>query len=92
MLQGGVGAVEYPTLFWADNTVRHAPFTDVRADATLFGEYRVLDNVGINATLRYTQNISSTQVEVTEPPAAAPNLYDMAWTRFQAFLGVRWFM
>jgi hypothetical protein len=91
-LQGGVAAIEYPTLFWEDNSVRHSGFTDTRADATIFGEYRVLDNVGINATVRYTTNVSNAEVLVNEPPAASPNLYGMGWTRFEAYLGARWFM
>jgi len=34
-LEGGVGAVEYPNLFWGDGKARQAAFTDTRADATL---------------------------------------------------------
>ncbi len=95
-LQGGVGAVEYPTLYFDPATVRHSAFTDVRADATAFAEYHVLDNVGINATVRYSQELSDVKLQVTNPLPmnlpASENTYDMAWTRFEAFLGVRWFM
>jgi hypothetical protein len=94
-LDGGVGAVEYPTVYPnpPGGAPPHAPFTDVRADGTLFGEYRFSDSVGVNATFNYAQNFSNTQLQ---QPGNAPNgqpfVYDMSWKRFQAFLGVRWFM
>ena len=40
-------------------------YTDVRADATLFMEYRVLPSFGINATFMYGENFSNTQLPVT---------------------------
>ncbi|MGH7272364.1 MAG: hypothetical protein ACREJ3_18195, partial [Polyangiaceae bacterium] len=89
-LEGGVGTMEYPNLYWSDNTVRHAPYTDVRADGTLFSEYRFTDSFGLNATLRYSANISNTQFQVDE--SAKDGLYDLSWNRFEAFLGVRFFL
>jgi hypothetical protein len=96
-LEGGVGAIEYPDMFWADGKERHAAFTDLRTDGTLFGEYRLTDELGINATLRYTANFSSNQVQDIEPtgqplPPGTFGVFDMSWTRLEAFLGVRWFM
>ncbi len=93
-LEGGVAAVEYPTIIWSDGSQRAPAFTDKRVDATLFGEYRFTDTFGLNATLRYTANLSDTLLPVTEPimGMAAPPLYAMQWNRFEAYLGVRWFM
>jgi hypothetical protein len=101
-LEGGVAAIEYPDLFWSDGTSRASSFTDLRADATLFGEYRFTDTFGLNATVRYTTNVSNEILQVTEPsmtaPApgsmtpAAPATYAMQWERFEAYLGLRWFM
>jgi hypothetical protein len=103
-LEGGLGAVEYPDIYWevspnpgAQWALRHSSFTDARADATLFAEYRVLESVGVNATVRYSENFSGTHDIPVAPmggagPNAAPNVYDMAWARFEAYLGVRWFM
>jgi hypothetical protein len=93
-LEGGVGAIEYPQMFFGDGTSRANAFTDVRADATLFGEYRFTDTFGLNATLRYSANFSNTQLPDTEAVAggAPPGLLDMSWNRFEAYLGVRWFM
>jgi hypothetical protein len=108
-LEGGVGAIEYPNIYFNPviaaaagvnpNVPAQAPFTDIRIDGTLFGEYRILDSVGINATFKYVQNVSDTSL----PQAAAPGAggggpappaarYDMAWKRFQAFHGFRWFL
>ncbi len=90
-LEGGVGAVEYPNLYWLSPVqLRHASFTDIRADATLFGEYRLGEAFGINATIRYTSNISN--VHDMPDQEGSPALFDMSWNRLEAFLGVRWFL
>jgi hypothetical protein len=93
-LEGGIAAIEYPNLYWSDDTLRATSFTDLRADATLFGEYRFTDTLGLNATVRYTTNVSNEILDVTEPTALAPNpdVYAMQWSRLEAFLGLRWFM
>jgi hypothetical protein len=93
-LEGGVAAIEYPNLFWSDGTERAPSFNNLRADATLFGEYRFTDTFGLNATLRYTTNVGNQLLTVTEPTTAAPNpaLYALQWQRFEAYLGVRWFL
>jgi len=92
-LEGGVAAIEYPTLFWADGNQRHSSFSDLRADATLFTEYRFTDTFGLNATLRYSANVSKTLIPIAENPApGTDNNYAMQWNRFEAYIGVRWFM
>ncbi len=90
-LEGGVAAIEYPTLVWSnDPNPREAAFTDIRADATLFSEYRFTNTFGLNATLRYSTNISNTEIPIAE--TANPGKYAMSWNRFEAYLGLRWFM
>ena len=89
-LEGGVAAIEYPNLFWTDDTLRASSFTDLRADATLFGEYHFTDTFGLNSTLRYTTNVSNTILPVTEGANALQ--YAMQWSRFEAYLGLRFFM
>ncbi len=101
-LEGGLGAIEYPRVQNFDvlpaDALRHSPFTDVRADATLFTEYRFTDSFGLNGTFRYTQNFSHTlmpepgQSTCSTTPGAGNPCFDMAWQRFEAYLGVRWFM
>ncbi len=89
-----MAAIEYPNLFWSDGKERAPAFNNLRADATLFGEYRFTDTFGLNATLRYTTNVGNQLLTVTEPTTAAPNpaLYALQWQRFEAYLGVRWFL
>jgi hypothetical protein len=95
-LEGGVAAIEYPNLLWTDGTIRHSSFTDLRADVTLFSEYRFTDTFGLNATVRYTANASNTLIPVAQMPPTNPNApsneYAMQWKRFEAYLGLRWFM
>jgi hypothetical protein len=99
-LEGGLGAIEYPDLFSPDGTVHVNPFTDLRADATFFGEYRFSNTFGLNTTIRYTANFSDTSLPgglttgVTGAgTGAAPVLpYDMNWRRFEAYIGARWFL
>ena len=89
-LEGGVGAIEYPTIFYPDAKVEHAKFTDARADATLYGEYRLSNAFAINLTGRYTQNFSN--VVLQEEEGATGNGYDLSWQRVEVYAGVRWFM
>jgi hypothetical protein len=73
----------YPTVFAADRTtVTHAAFNAPYAAASAFGEYRISDTFGINTTLRYTANITDVVVQSD----------NIGWNRFEAFLGVRWFL
>ena len=64
-------------------------WTDVRVDASLFGEYRIKDYFGINATLRYGGNLSS-QAIVAPGPEPLPDY--LGYHQFEAYLGGRWFM
>lgn len=111
-LQGGVGAQQFPVLFWLNPattpggppvaTLRGQGFTDVVADASLFGEYRFTNNFGLNTTLRYAQTFSDTKVPDVNPGAGAATgagttatgtgFYGMAYQRFQALVGIRFFL
>jgi hypothetical protein len=101
-LDGNVGAVEYNDIY--QNVPTGAPlkissgFTDVRVGTTLFGEYRIFDSLGVNATLDYSQNFSSHVLDFNGAGggggagSATATRYDMSWKRFQGFLGVRYFL
>ncbi|HEX7663481.1 MAG TPA: hypothetical protein VF407_03180 [Polyangiaceae bacterium] len=94
-LEGGVGAIEYPDIYYNTGTgdaLAHTAFTDVRADGTLFGEYRFSNTFGLNGTLRYTANFSDTQLQQPTVNGVPGGVYDMNWRRFEAYLGVRWFL
>ncbi len=85
MLEGGAGPVIHPAI----PTLDLKSFTDIRVDAALFGEYRLVNAFGINTTLRYGQNISSTRAPVVQGIGGPDSL---AWQQFEAYLGVRWLM
>ncbi|WP_394849316.1 hypothetical protein LZC95_17950 [Pendulispora brunnea] len=99
-LEGGVAALSYPDLFYPlgspqENQLAQAGWTDIRADATLFAEYRFSNSFGLNTTFIYTTNISDTRLPIAAIPSAGGttgDLYDLNYRRFQAFLGVRWFL
>lgn len=88
VVDGNVGPVIYPEI---TGTVAHAPWTDVRIESSLFGEYRFKDQFGVNLTLRYNQNISSTSI-ITTTGAGAPAADSLAYKEFESYLGFRWMM
>ncbi len=63
-------------------------FTTGRADATLFGEYRIRDWLGLNATYHYLAEFSNTSLPSNEVRATR---FLMAYQRHQVFGGVRVF-
>jgi hypothetical protein len=92
-IEGGAGAIEYPELHLIPALITaggadHAAFTDLRVDGTLFAEYRFLESVGVNATFRYTSNISNEVINLGNTNGT----YAMQWQRIEAYLGVRWFL
>jgi hypothetical protein len=93
-LEGGAAAIRYPPLHPSPSWNAQGAWTDARIDASLFAEYRIRDSIGINTTFRYDGNISGTSL--TFPgivDAAGRPLQDhLSYNRFQAYLGVRWFM
>lgn len=99
-LEGGVGAIEYPDIYANDggkDKLSHPAFTDTRADATFFGEYRFSNTFGLNTTIRYTANFSNTQLDPSvvtgsTPTTTTATVYDLNWRRFEAYIGARWFL
>lgn len=87
----GVGPIVYPTVdnLAGDPIDPIAAWTDVRVDASLFGEYRIKDYFGINATIRYGGNLSSQSI-VAPGPVPLPDYLN--YNQFEAYLGARWFM
>jgi hypothetical protein len=75
----GVSRVAYPDV--VVGSVNQASFSQLRIDGQLFGEYRFSDTLAANATLNYDQ--------VNSDPVAGE---DLDYRRWQAYLGVRWFM
>jgi hypothetical protein len=94
-LEGGVGAVEYPTFQIIDSTTSVNAFTDVRVDATLYGEYRFTNYLGLTFTAKYINNLSSEEIPLPTAVTGVPGAtepYAMQWQRLQLFAGVRLFL
>ena len=89
-LEAGGAAIEYPEIFLPNGT--HSPFTDFRVDATLFSEYRFTNSFGLNATVRYTTNISNASLDIAPKSSGLDQEFAMQWQRFEAYLGVRLFL
>jgi hypothetical protein len=83
MVDGGAAAIRYPQVPAANVT---KAFTDVRVDGSLFGEYRFTDSFGLNATGRYSHNLSNTVI------AVGNGFDELQWQRLEAYLGLRWFL
>lgn len=64
-------------------------WTDTRIDAAGFGEYRIKDAFGINATLRYGTRISTQGLPLF---GGSNNEDKLQWSQFEAYLGARWLM
>jgi hypothetical protein len=79
-VEGGYARYSYPESVSGNDTF--GPFTEDRIDAQLFAEYRLSNSFGINTTLQYSQAIADEQ----------PYGENLEFSRYQAFLGARWFM
>lgn len=86
-LEGGFSWNSHPETFFETGAPRTGEFTEKRADATLFGEYRPTDTIGINTTLRYTSQLDDIRV-----PVSATTSDNLQFSRYEAYIGVRWFM
>lgn len=78
-LEFGVSRVAYPDVVGVG--MAQPSITQLRIDSRAFGEYRFTDTLAVNATVQYDQ--------VNSDPLPNDNL---DYSRWQAYLGVRWFM
>lgn len=78
-LEFGVSRVGYPDVVTA--STNQGSVSQLRIDSQVFGEYRFTDTLAANATFLYDQ--------VNSGPVVGE---DLDYTRWQAYLGVRWFM
>lgn len=86
----GFSRITRPPAYFQDGSLRDGSAGgDNRVDLLAFFEFRVLPTLGINLTGRYDAAVSPKQIALIQGP---PVVYDdLRFTRFQAFLGVRWF-
>ncbi len=91
VVDGGAGPIVYPKI---DNVglakVTKPGWMDIRYDASVFGEYRIKDYFGVNATLRYSGNASSESIPVVQDGADVQDY--LQWQSFEAYLGARFLM
>jgi hypothetical protein len=82
-----------PSSYFSDGTRQSAPFSENRITAQGFAEYRTSDSLGINTTLRYTGALTDQRIPVQNDPSEPRLPYDdFAFSRIEAWLGVRWFL
>jgi hypothetical protein len=79
VVDGGVAAIRFPDI----PSLGLTSFTAIRIDPSIFGEYRFTDYFGLNATVRYTTNITDTVITSGVATEA------LQWQDFQAYLGAR---
>jgi len=87
-LEGGYSHLQHSPTYFLNGAERKGSFGQNRADATLFGEYRPSDSIGINTTLRYDGSLGNTYVDIA-PGGPQDNLQ---YNRYEAWVGARWFM
>lgn len=81
--EGGFSYLQFP------DGIQYEAFDQKRIDARLFAEYRLTNSVGANASLMFDRNISD---RLTAKPGVAGTTDNLNYTRWQAFIGLRWFM
>ena len=90
-LQGYVAHISYPDFVITPGGQVYSGVAETRIGARLFAEYRAARNVGINTTISYDQNISGNEFELNPTDPMDQSRDDLAYSRFQAFAGVRVF-
>ncbi|HET7545359.1 MAG TPA: outer membrane beta-barrel protein [Polyangiaceae bacterium] len=86
----GFANLHFPDSYFPNGGgVQQPAFSEQRLDATVFGEYRFSNQFGLNATFNYDQNF--TDVVVPTDPAHTPPGDYLAYSRWQIFIGARYF-
>jgi hypothetical protein len=87
---GGYAVYSHSESFFPGGAQRHGEFRENRADAMAFAEYRLSDSVGVNTTLRYNASLNNNSIRTNPDNPAERDA--LQFTRWEAWLGVRWFM
>ena len=92
-LNAGIANLRFPTAYFpGTNVEQQSTFSEQRFDASLFGEYRLSNTFGLNATVNYDQNITDVIIPSTAADKAAGTGDALKFSRWQAFVGARWFL
>jgi hypothetical protein len=90
-LEGGFSSIGFNALQFTQDAFlgqkREGEFKNMRPDLQVFGEYRLSNALGVNATFRYSAN--SSNVGLRQDPQSA-SFVDLNWSRVEAFAGVRY--
>lgn len=89
----GFSHITRPPAYFPDGSYRDGSAGGENlVDLQSFLEYRIAPTIGVNLTVMYDAALSDVLVQVTQPSATGPALYDdLRFARYQAFLGARWF-
>jgi len=88
-LNAGIANLRFPNSFFANGDLQQSSFSVQRFDATLFGEYRLSNTFGLNATVNYDRNITDVSIRTSQTDPGGDAL---EFSRWQAFIGARWFL
>jgi hypothetical protein len=86
-LNAGIANLAFPES--TTGGVQQAAFSEQRFDASLFGEYRLSNTFGLNTTINYDQNITGVAIKTSPTDTGSDKL---EFSRWQAFIGARWFL
>jgi hypothetical protein len=85
--------LQRPPSYFSDLSQQTSAFSENRVTATAFAEYRTSDTFGINTTLRYSGALTDRLVPLDSDATMTTIPYDdLGFNRFEAWLGVRWFL
>lgn len=88
-LDGGASVIQYADVLDRQTGATMATgFSTVRADASLFLEYRIKDWLGLNATYQFLAEFTNQRLPTNNARVVT---YSMGFQRHQAFLGLRAF-
>jgi len=91
-LNAGIANLAFPDSFFADRTLQHDAFSEQRVDVNLFAEYRLSDSFGVNTTINYDQNITDVKIPASPEDRALDKGDELEFSRWQVFLGARYFL
>jgi hypothetical protein len=91
-LNVGIANLKFPQSYFVDGVVQSTGFSEQRFDANLFAEYRLNDSFGVNTTVNYDQNITEKRIPADEMEQATGGGDQLKFSRWQVFLGARYFL
>jgi len=91
-LTAGIANLHFPDSYFASGALQHTAFSEQRVDASVFGEYRFSNTFGLNATFNYDRNFTGVEIPTSDDPLSTQPPDALAYQRWQAFIGARWFL